>query len=137
MLFQRRRQNKVFGLLFSKSKWGLGQRPITLAFRRFFGGSQGTFHQGKKGSLKNIFLIIIGNFSTEICGFESENMWTTNAPTNKMWITWTTHTLIQPYPQGFPNPFFPYFWAENEFSTNSQPLLRLQRIKFYLSYLTM
>ena len=137
MLFQRRRQNKVFGLLFSKSKWGLGQRPIKLAFRRFFGGSQGTFHQGKKGSLKNIFLIIIGKFSTEICGFESENMWTTNVPTNKMWITWTTHTLIQPYPQGFPKPFFLDFQAENRFSTNPQGLLRLLLINFYLSYLYM
>ena len=136
MLFQRRRQIKVLITLFQK----FAEREAGLAniaFRRFFGGSQGTFHQGKKGSLKNIFLIIIGNFSTEICGFESENMWTTNVPTNKMWITWTTHTLIQPYPQGFPKPFFLDFQAENRFSTNPQPLLRLLRIKSYLTYLYM
>ena len=136
MLFQRRRQIKVLIKLFQK----FAEREAGLAniaFRRFFGGSQGTFHQGKKGSLKNIFLIIIGKFSTEICGFESEKMWTTNVPTNKMWITWTTHTLIQPYPQGFPKPFFLDFQAENRFSTNSQPLLRLLRIKSYLTYLYM
>ena len=136
MLFQRRRQIKVLIKLFQK----FAEREAGLAniaFRRFFGGSQGTFHQGKKGSLKNIFLIIIGKFSTEICGFESENMWTTNVPTNKMWITWTTHTLIQPYPQGFPKPFFLDFQAENRFSTNPQPLLRLLRIKSYLTYLYM
>ena len=137
MLFQRRRQNKVFGLLFSKSKWGLGQRPIKLAFRRFFGGSQGTFHQGKKGSLKNIFLIIIRNFSTEICGFASEKLWTTIVPSGQMWITGTTDKLIQTYPHGFPKPFFLDFQAENRFSTNSQPLLRLLRIKSYLTYLYM
>ena len=136
MLFQRRRQIKVLIKLFQK----FAEREAGLAniaFRRFFGGSQGTFHQGKKGSLKNIFLIIIGKFSTEICGFESENMWTTNVPTNKMWITWTTHTLIQPYPQGFPKPFFLDFQAENRFSTNPQGLLRLLRIKSYLTYLYM
>ena len=136
MLFQRRRQIKVLIKLFQK----FAEREAGLAniaFRRFFGGSQGTFHQGKKGSLKNIFLIIIGKFSTEICGFESEKMWTTNVPMNKMWITWTTHTLIQPYPQGFPKPFFLDFQAENRFSTNPQGLLRLLLINFYLSYLYM
>ena len=34
----RRRQIKVFGSLFSKSKWGAGQRPAYLAFGRFFEG---------------------------------------------------------------------------------------------------
>ena len=105
MLFQRRRQIKVLIKLFQK----FAEREAGLAniaFRRFFGGSQGTFHQGKKGSLRILFLLYKEKISTEICGFASEKLWTTIVPSGQMWITWTTANLIQTYPDGFPNIIF-------------------------------
>ena len=134
-LLRCRRQNKSFGQAFTKACGARGW-PRKYCLQAVLWRVWEPFTNGRKVPSKRL-PYYIGNFSTEICGFTLENLWTTISKIAPMWTRWTTRKVIQTYPHSFPSRFFFDFWAENGFSTNPQPLLLRLRVKSYISYLFM